>query len=558
MSCTAPNVCTAVGQYLDSTEGPTGAYLTLAERWNGTSWTIQPTADPALAGTGSATNITSSAAILTGTVYPGGAPTACYFEYGTTSSYGSTIPCAQSTGPGAASVAVSADLTGIPPNTTYYFTLVATNPAGGMTYTPGPASFTTLATSGGSPGGGTGSSGTGGGSSGSDGPVGCIGTSCGTVSFGGCVAPKLKCPPARQQGAACKGCSRFDGADSKFSTTVGGIYARVRNYSPWVDPESGGVSAWVALEKIGNSNELAQIGWREQPHSLRDTLVEYLLPNDFSDCNPQAVGNPAAVNKLTCSSVPVPPQPELYSYYTVLYGYEPGKFTFFVNGRRVASGPAKFVPNRADVIGETHSFSDQIPGDANDPQVFEDINVYVNGAWQPFTPTRYSEKTIYNGMNYGGYLALPAPPGRGTCLGIWDTEYGDAGAKVRSICNAAAQVSSQAAAISVQATQHARSSAVVRLSCPSGATACSGTISLEQSPGGGSLTRVAARSHRIAKSIAFSLPPGGRERLRLRLTHAALSKLKSVGRLRVRAVIAPNGTRAHASHITSRSFTLLK
>ncbi len=169
VSCTAANACTAVGQYLDGKEGPTGAYRTLAERWDGTNWTAQPTADAALAGTGSVTNITSSTAELNGTVYPGGAPTTCYFEYGTTSSYGSTIPCAQSTGPGAASVAVSADLTGLSPNTTYYFTLVATNPGGGMTYTPGPASFTTLATSGGGGGGSGGANSGGGGGGGNSG-----------------------------------------------------------------------------------------------------------------------------------------------------------------------------------------------------------------------------------------------------------------------------------------------------------------------------------------------------------------------------------------------------
>jgi hypothetical protein len=377
---------------------------------------------------------------------------------------------------------------------------------------------------------------------------------------GSCVAGTAKCPPPRRNGAACSKCSKFDGATNTFYTTVGGIYARVRNYSPWVDPASYSVSAWVALEKTGSGNELAQIGWRERPYGQRDTLVEFLFPPEplLSDCNPAAVGSTVGINKLTCNSVPIPAQSEPYTYYTVLYGYEPGQFTFFINGNKVARAPASFVPNRADVIGETNTFGDQMPGDAGDPEVFENINVYVNGAWQPFTPTRYSENTIYNGMNYGGYLALPGPPGRGSCLGIWDTAYGDASAVVRSICNAAAQVSSQATAISVQATQHVRSSAVVPLSCPSGATACSGTISLEQSPGGGSLARVAARSHRIAKPIAFSLPPGGRERLRLRLTHAALSKLKSVGRLRVRAVIAANGTRAHASHITSRSFTLLK
>jgi hypothetical protein len=39
VSCTAPNACTAVGYYLDSS----GFDATLAEAWNGTNWTIQPT-----------------------------------------------------------------------------------------------------------------------------------------------------------------------------------------------------------------------------------------------------------------------------------------------------------------------------------------------------------------------------------------------------------------------------------------------------------------------------------------------------------------------------------
>ncbi|MHB8613374.1 MAG: RHS repeat-associated core domain-containing protein [Candidatus Dormibacteraceae bacterium] len=44
VSCTATNACTAVGYYLvTSQQGPE---LTLAERWNGTSWAIQATSNP--------------------------------------------------------------------------------------------------------------------------------------------------------------------------------------------------------------------------------------------------------------------------------------------------------------------------------------------------------------------------------------------------------------------------------------------------------------------------------------------------------------------------------
>jgi hypothetical protein len=41
VSCTAPDACTAVGSYITRV----GGLSTLAERWNGTSWSIQPTPD---------------------------------------------------------------------------------------------------------------------------------------------------------------------------------------------------------------------------------------------------------------------------------------------------------------------------------------------------------------------------------------------------------------------------------------------------------------------------------------------------------------------------------
>jgi hypothetical protein len=43
VSCTAPDACTAVGSSVD----PSGTQVTLAESWNGTTWTIRPSPDPA-------------------------------------------------------------------------------------------------------------------------------------------------------------------------------------------------------------------------------------------------------------------------------------------------------------------------------------------------------------------------------------------------------------------------------------------------------------------------------------------------------------------------------
>jgi hypothetical protein len=46
VSCTAANACTAVGSYIKGVD----TFVTLAERWNGTSWKIQSTPNPAGAG----------------------------------------------------------------------------------------------------------------------------------------------------------------------------------------------------------------------------------------------------------------------------------------------------------------------------------------------------------------------------------------------------------------------------------------------------------------------------------------------------------------------------
>ncbi len=67
---------------------------------------------------------------LNGTVDPEGLPvTSCVFEYGTTSAYGHSVPCSPNPGSGASPVAVSAELTGLVPETKYHYRLVAENEA---------------------------------------------------------------------------------------------------------------------------------------------------------------------------------------------------------------------------------------------------------------------------------------------------------------------------------------------------------------------------------------------------------------------------------------------
>lgn len=93
--------------------------------------------------TGSASGVSQKAATVSGMVNPEGGVTSCEFEYGTTSSYGSSVPCAKAPGSGEEAVAVSAALSGLTAGTTYHFRLAATN-ASGTTH-GADATFTTLA-----------------------------------------------------------------------------------------------------------------------------------------------------------------------------------------------------------------------------------------------------------------------------------------------------------------------------------------------------------------------------------------------------------------------------
>jgi phosphodiesterase/alkaline phosphatase D-like protein len=87
------------------------------------------TTGPAAVRTGSATGVGYSNATLTGTVTPNGHSTTYYFQYGTSTKYGSTTP-KHGAGSGLAARSVSAAISGLAAGTTYHYRLVATSGAG--------------------------------------------------------------------------------------------------------------------------------------------------------------------------------------------------------------------------------------------------------------------------------------------------------------------------------------------------------------------------------------------------------------------------------------------
>jgi hypothetical protein len=76
--------------------------------------------------TGGAAQVTISSATLTGTVNPRGLSTSYFFQYGTTTAYGSRT-ASTAAGKGGAGVAAAAQITGLGSNTRYHYRLVAHN-----------------------------------------------------------------------------------------------------------------------------------------------------------------------------------------------------------------------------------------------------------------------------------------------------------------------------------------------------------------------------------------------------------------------------------------------
>jgi hypothetical protein len=81
-----------------------------------------------------AANLTPTDADLTAQINPRGLDTTYHFEYGTDTSYGSSVPIPDAAiGSGTTDVAVSQHITGLTANTTYHFRLLATNANGTTT-----------------------------------------------------------------------------------------------------------------------------------------------------------------------------------------------------------------------------------------------------------------------------------------------------------------------------------------------------------------------------------------------------------------------------------------
>jgi hypothetical protein len=93
------------------------------------SWVTPPGASSE-----TATGVKGTEAVLNGSVNPRGTATSYYFEYGTTTAYGSMMPVSpKAVGSGSTAVKVMESIGGLTGNTTYHYRVIAENASGGIT-----------------------------------------------------------------------------------------------------------------------------------------------------------------------------------------------------------------------------------------------------------------------------------------------------------------------------------------------------------------------------------------------------------------------------------------
>jgi hypothetical protein len=117
--------------YRDTSGNLGHQWFTSANGWLTETRAASIAPKPPLATTEAAASITANSATVKAGVNPEGSPAEYYFEYGTTTAYGSkTAAGSEGIGSWSASAAVSQALGGLSPVTTYHYRVVATSPEG--------------------------------------------------------------------------------------------------------------------------------------------------------------------------------------------------------------------------------------------------------------------------------------------------------------------------------------------------------------------------------------------------------------------------------------------
>ena len=206
--------------------------------------------------------------------------------------------------------------------------------------------------------------------------------------------------------------NRHSGVSRSVGSTIGGVYAQIARYNvPYIQHSLNGTVVDYAMLKTSTGSQYTQFGWAySNATGAGGASVEVFTETANSSGGVDLRFGAAPVG----SSVP---------YFTILYNYVPGRFTFQLNGSQwlpygVSGGYnplAVFLPVSSEIAGETIYYNDQMAGDTTSYVGHYDSHLYV-GSWQTFGGTTFSEVSSEFGVD-------PAPgssPYSGVQFYTWD------------------------------------------------------------------------------------------------------------------------------------------
>ena len=187
-------------------------------------------------------------------------------------------------------------------------------------------------------------------------------------------------------------------------SSIGGVQSSIYDYSPYVSSSDGtGVGSWVML---ANGSDWAQIGWYEQPDSVRGTIVQ-LTQNGTPLWTNYDKGDSDAINT--------------WSTYKVTYSSSgPNYFSFYLDGNGVTSSQRNvFTPNQSQLGAEIHNYADQFPGGSNNHEQFTSSETYwpngSGGSWKTYSGS--GSAVPYSFMNISPGSGNPVS----SDLNTWDS-----------------------------------------------------------------------------------------------------------------------------------------
>jgi hypothetical protein len=203
----------------------------------------------------------------------------------------------------------------------------------------------------------------------------------------------------------------WDGWKYNLNQIIGGAFANIWNYSPWVYPTNGDfASAWSLLtydHGYGGDDGYAQVGWIEYKNGERHTFEEahdsgggiWYVTSDFPTY---------AVNT--------------YTYYDTLYNSTTGVISFRVNGTNGAHTwvSQTWIPGEAQVSAESADWATQMPGGYSSSYYHEDLfdSEYYLGGWKHFPSNAPIFTAGKNGEDESSQFGHTTPTSNN--LSVWD------------------------------------------------------------------------------------------------------------------------------------------